>query len=259
MGESEIINILSNGDIFNVTSILKTLIRGLGWSLIKLLAFLSNGIETVVNEIYSLNGFFSSQQLNDFIDELLPLAWVILALSIVFLGYKLIFDREFRINNIFKNISVSIAVFMLLPMFMGHMEKMTTTGSLGLKSEYKLSANKVIKDNLYDLYYLDENNFNLSKKNNISEDLIIPKSIMGSGFINIDEVVDESLVTNKDVFKNKISLDKNGQKKKEELGKGFLRIGKEEYYRYNFDFFVIFTTLSCTTITLLATVFKNNI
>ena len=86
------------------------------------------------------------------------------------------------------------------------MEKMTTTGSLGLKSEYKLSANKVIKDNLYDLYYLDENNFNLSKKNNISEDLIIPKSIMGSGFINIDEVVDESLVTNKDVFKNKISL-----------------------------------------------------
>ena len=123
MGESEIINILSNGDIFNVTSILKTLIRGLGWSLIKLLAFLSNGIETVVNEIYSLNGFFSSQQLNDFIDELLPLAWVILALSIVFLGYKLIFDREFRINNIFKNISVSIAVFMLLPMFMGHMEK----------------------------------------------------------------------------------------------------------------------------------------
>ena len=47
---------------------------------------------------------------------------------------------------------------------------------------------------------------------------------MGSGFINIDEVVDESLVTNKDVFKNKISLDKNGQKKKEELGKGFLRI-----------------------------------
>ena len=256
MGESEIINILSNGDIFNVTSILKTLIRGLGWSLIKLLAFLSNGIETVVNEIYSLNGFFSSQQLNDFIDELLPLAWVILALSIVFLGYKLIFDREFRINNIFKNISVSIAVFMLLPMFMGHMEKMTTTGSLGLKSEYKLSANKVIKDNLYDLYYLDENNFNLSKKNNISEDLIIPKSIMGSGFINIDEVVDESLVTNKDVFKNKISLDKNGQKKKEELGKGFLGIGKEEYYRYNFDFFVIFTTLSCTTITLLATVFK---
>ena len=103
MGESEIISILSNSEIFNLTSILKTLIRGIGWGIINLLAFISNGIETVVNEIYSLNGFFSSQQLNDFIDELLPLAWVILALSIVFLGYKLIFDREFRINNIFKN------------------------------------------------------------------------------------------------------------------------------------------------------------
>lgn len=256
MGESEIINILSNGDIFNLTSILKTIIRGLGWSLIKILAFISNSIETVVNEIYSLNGFFSSQHLNDFIDEMLPLAWVILALSIVFLGYKLIFDREFRINNVFKNITLSIAVFMLLPMFMSHMEKMTTTGALGLKSEYNLSANKVIKDNLYDLYYLDENNFDLSKKNNIPENLIVPKSIMGSGFVNIDDVVDESLVKNKEVFKNKISLDKNGQKKKEELGNGFLGIGKEEYYRYNFDFFVIFTTLSCTTITLLATLFK---
>ena len=178
MGESEIISILSNSEIFNLTSILKTLIRGIGWGIINLLAFISNGIETVVNEIYSLNGFFSSQQLNDFIDEILPLAWVILALSIVFLGYKLIFDREFRVNNVFKNIALSIAVFMLLPMFMSHMEKMTTTGALGLKSEYNLSANKVIKDNLYDLYYLDENNFNLSKKNNIQEDLI--------SLINID-------------------------------------------------------------------------
>ena len=135
MGESEIISILSNSAIFNLTSILKTLIRGIGWGIRNLLAFISNGIETVVNEIYSLNGFFSSQQLNDFIDEILPLAWVILALSIsVFLGYKLIFDREFRVNNVFKNIALSIAVFMLLPMFMSHMEKMTTTGALGLKS-----------------------------------------------------------------------------------------------------------------------------
>ena len=232
MGESEIISILSNSEIFNLTSILKTLIRGIGWGIINLLAFISNGIETVVNEIYSLNGFFSSQQLNDFIDEILPLAWVILALSIVFLGYKLIFDREFRVNNVFKNIALSIAVFMLLPMFMSHMEKMTTTGALGLKSEYNLSANKVIKDNLYDLYYLDENNFNLSKKNNIQEDLI--------SLINIDEIVDASLVKNKDVFKNKISLDPNGQKKKEALGNGFLGLGKEEYYRYNFDFFVLY-------------------
>ena len=68
MGESEIISILSNSEIFNLTSILKTLIRGIGWGIINLLAFISNGIETVVNEIYSLNGFFSSQQLNDFID-----------------------------------------------------------------------------------------------------------------------------------------------------------------------------------------------
>ena len=52
MGESEIISILSNSEIFNLTSILKTLIRGIGWGIINLLAFISNGIETVVNEIY---------------------------------------------------------------------------------------------------------------------------------------------------------------------------------------------------------------
>lgn len=250
MGESEIINILSNGEIFNVTNIFESIIRNIGWWIIKVLAFISNGIETVVNEIYSLNNFFSSTQLNDFINELLPLAWVILALSIVFLGYKLIFDREFRLNNVFKNIALSIAVFMLLPMFMNHMEKMTTTGALGMKSEYKLSANKVIKDNLYDLYCLDMNNFNLDKKNNI------PKELINSSFINIDESVDESLVENKDIFKYKVSLDENGNKKKEKLGNGFFGIGEEKYYRYNFDFFVIFTTLICTTITLLATVFK---
>ena len=46
------------------------------------------------------------------------------------------------------------------------------------------------------------------------------------------------------------------KRKKKALGNGFLGLGKEEYYRYNFDFFVILTTLSCTTITLLATLFK---
>ena len=34
MGESEIISILSKSEIFNITSILKTLIRGIGWELL---------------------------------------------------------------------------------------------------------------------------------------------------------------------------------------------------------------------------------
>lgn len=251
MSDEQIISILQNTDWFALTSPVNYIFRFLGWKLLTLLANVSNAVEGIVNEIYSLNGFFHSEQINSFIDEMMPLIWVILAISLAFLGMKIIFDREFKVNSLIKNFALAVSIVVLLPMGMDHLEKMTSAATEGLKTEYKLSANKVLKDNLYDLYYLDSRNFSKSSiKNNIPESKILDNTI------DINEEIDTNEVENKDVFSSKLATDESGKTSKQELKSIFFGLFSENYYRFNFKFFGPFITLFCTALTLLISSIK---
>ncbi|XTR39253.1 pLS20_p028 family conjugation system transmembrane protein (plasmid) [Paraclostridium tenue] len=248
MNEKQIIDILSNSEIFKLVSFPNYVLRAIGWGIIKSLAFLSNSIEKVVNSIYSLNGFFSSSQVDSLIHSLFPIAWGILAIAILFLGFKIMFNRDFKLNGLVKNCIISVSIVMLLPLGMSQLSKITNSAISGLKSEYKLSADKIIKDNIYDLYYLDSLNFKTKNKNNMPANLV--------NYIDINEEIDEGIVKNKEVFKSKISADKNGKKVKLDLKKGLFNMFPENYYRYNFKFWTMCISLGCTTITLLCTAIK---
>lgn len=250
MSDEQIIEILSNNDFFEIASPFGWLLRDLGWRVIKILSNLANGLEGVVNEIYSLNGFFRSQEVDNLINQLMPLIWVILAVSIAFLGLKIIFDREFKVNDVIKNLVLTVAVVMLLPMGMTHLEKITTEASKGLKYDYNFSSEKVIKDNFCDLYYLDEVGFDSATKNNI------PASKITSDLISINEEVDSKETENKDLFKSKLVTDSSGNYEKRDLKKTFFGLFSEKYYRYDFKFWTIFITIGCIVITLLCTCFK---
>ncbi|MDB8790410.1 hypothetical protein PN398_06735 [Romboutsia sp. 1001216sp1] len=248
MNENQIIDILSNSDIFKLVSFPNYVLRSIGWGIIKSLAFLSNNIEKVVNRIYSLNGFFSSSQVDNLIHSLFPIAWGILAIAILFLGFKIMFNRDFKLNGLVKNCIISVSIVMLLPFGMSQLSKITNSAISGLKSEYNLSADKIMKDNIYDLYYLDSLDFKTKNKNNMPSNLV--------NYIDINEEIDEGTVKNKEVFKSKISADKNGKKVKVDLKKGLFNMFPENYYRYNFKFWTMIISLGCTTITLLCTAIK---
>lgn len=244
MTDNQIIDILSQQDIFQDSNCVNYVIREIGWGFIQILKFVSNSIEKVANNIYSLNGFFSSKQVDELLRSLFPIIWGILAIALVFLGFKIMFDRNFKLNNIVKNIIVAISIIMLLPLGMSQLSKMANVGINGLKSEYKFSADKVIKENLYDLYYLDNVNFKptTSQRNNIPTNSI--------NYININEVLDSSKVKNKDICTSKITTDKDGKKVKASLEKGIFNLFPENYYRYNFKFWTIILTMGCITFTL---------
>lgn len=250
MSDEQIIEILSNNDFFEIASPFGLILRDLGWRIIKILSNLANGLEGVVNEIYSLNGFFRSQEVDNLINQLMPLIWVILAVSIAFLGLKIILDREFKVNDVIKNLVLTVAVVMLLPMGMTHLEKITTEASKGLKYDYNFSSEKVIKDNFYDLYYLDEVGFDSATKNNI------PAEKITSDLISINEEVDSKEIENKDLFKSKLVTDSSGNYEKRDLKKTFFGLFSEKYYRYDFKFWTIFVTILCISATLLFTCFK---
>ena len=249
MSDSQIIDILSQ-DFFNLTGFITPIFRAIGWGLIKLMASLSNKIEGIVNKIYSLNGFFSSKYIDELLHNLFPIIWGILAISILFLGFQIMFNRDFKIDGVIKNTLIAFSIILILPLGMSHLSKITNTAINGLKSEYKFSANKIIKENVYDLYYLDSTNFKqgLTINNRFSTEDICN--------LNINEEVDTSKVKNKDVFSSKIGIDVNGKKTKDSLEKGMFNLFDENYYRYSFNFWTILLIIGCTTFTLIITSIK---
>ena len=226
--------LIENG-VLELGNIFESCIRWLGWGLITLLAQLVNGIESVANKVYTLNGFFNSTEVNQLIDRYKPIVWTILAISIGILGFKIIFNRQHNRNELPSNILFSILVVVLLSTFMTKMNDITKFAIGTLNTKNQSITDTLVKESLYDIYYLDGNDFNLEgERNNISADSIYN--------IDINEAVDSSEVKDSDLFKKKIVFEKNGDKKLVKLESGLFSID-EIYYRYNIDFIPVIISL----------------
>ena len=226
--------LIENG-VLELGNIFESCIRWLGWGLITLLAKLVNGIESTANKVYTINGFFNSSEVNQLIDKYEPLVWTILAISIGILGFRIIFNRQQNRNELPSNILFSILVVVLLSTFMTKMNDITKVAISSINNSNQSLTNTLVKESLYDIYYLDDNDFNLAgEKNNISADSIYN--------IDINEALDTSEVKDSDLFKKKIIFKENGDKKLVKLEKGWFSID-EMYYRYNIDFISVIISL----------------
>ena len=238
----EILEKLMQNNILEMAGIVSSCIRWVLWKIVTLLSLLVNSIEKAITKIYNINGFFNSPEVNALIDKYEPLIWVILAISIGVLGFKIMFNRKQNRGELPSNILFSILMLVLLPTLMTKLDNMTSIAVKDVASEYTSSANELIKNNIYDLYYLDSNGFDLNNKNNIKSSEILT--------VDANETIDLDEVNNKAVLGKKIRFDKNGNKKLEDLETGWFKID-EEYYRYGIDFLSIIVTLGAMGITLI--------
>ena len=226
--------LIENG-VLELGNVFESCIRWLGWGLVTLLAKLVNGIESTSNRVYTINGFFDSAEVNQLVDKYEPLVWIILAISIGILGFRIIFNRQQNRNELPSNILFSILVVVLLSTFMTKMNDITKIAIGSINNTNQSITDTLVKESLYDIYYLDDNNFNLAgETNNISADSIYN--------IDINEAIDTSEVKDSDLFKKKIIFEENGDKKLVKLEKGWFSID-EMYYRYNIDFISVIISL----------------
>ncbi|HBG2405079.1 TPA: hypothetical protein KPK48_003281 [Clostridioides difficile] len=238
MGESEMIDILSKYDsIIVIKEFIGGAFRAIGWYLIKFLVMISNSVEGVVDKVYTLNGFFNSPEINELIKMFKPVIFVILMVSLCYLGFQLMLNRKFKLEGLTTNIALAVIVVVALPTFMLQVAKITDTAISAVNSKYETTANKVIKENLTDIYLFEANNFNKSTKNNIPE-----SSVMN---VNVLDELDTSKVKNKDLFSKKIGFDENSKKILVDLSDGFFGMGGESYYRWHLDYFNVIVTLTC--------------
>ena len=226
--------LIENG-VLELGNVFESCIRWLGWGLVTLLAKLVNGIESTSNKVYTINGFFNSSEVSQLIDKYEPLVWTILAISISILGFRITFNRQQNRNELPSNILFSVLVVVLLSTFMTKMNEITKIAISSINNTNQSITDTLVKESLYDIYYLDDNGFNLEgKKNNISADSIYN--------IDINEAIDTSEVKDSDLFKKKIIFEENGDKKLVKLEKGWFSID-EMYYRYNIDFISVIISL----------------
>ncbi|TAN64456.1 hypothetical protein WS9_014115 [Paraclostridium sordellii 8483] len=255
----EIFNTFPN--CFEIASIWNGVLRYWGWLIIKLITSITGFFEESMQKIYSLNGFFNSNTVNSFIDKFKPLIFCALTASIIYIGYKLIIDREFKGERLIQNILLSTSIILVLPALMVELNNFTSSAIKELNNNYETTnAQKLVLSNLSDLRYLQAINFELPNKDDSSKDEGYEKKLNKLDSkqlfkIDINQEIKKSY-GEKEIFKNKLDIDENSKETVVKLDSGFLGIGKEQYYRFNYSFIGIAIPLLCTVLTYILTSLK---
>lgn len=227
--------------------------RYLGWLLIRLLSMLCNACEKLYQEANKTLSFIYSPKVASFIEEWkLPIA-AVLIISLILFGVSLMLNKKYERNKLLSGIFIALIVLTGLTNSMQTLTDKVSNYSLELAGSSSTSANSIIKNSIFDLYYLDDNDFSekaVSNKNTLNENNILN--------IDINEIISSSDdVKNPNFFTKKLDVDKNGNSVLVDIDDGGLvNFNNDNYYRYDIDFITIFLTLFATAIVMIFTSFK---
>lgn len=242
-------NILSNkGIVWDV-------LRSIGWLIVKLLVTICDACEKLLGYANKSLSFITSPSVIQFISEWKYVIYGVLIIAILFFGINLIVNRKLEKSKLLQNIVIAVLVLMCSTTAVVQLTNNTKSFSLELlNTSSSTSAEKVIKDSITDLYYLDANDFS----NEAAEQKNI---IPASSIINIDiteDIKSSDDVLNPDVFKYKYNINgKNGNQELEEIDDGgIVDFNNNTYYRYHIDYTTIYITLFATAIVMIFTAFK---
>ncbi|WP_404900494.1 hypothetical protein PV791_05455 [Priestia filamentosa] len=257
MKDEEIVEKLQTfSDYLEVGNILSYCLRWLGWFLIQALAWLVDGVEGITDSILGIKTFFNSPDVQGFIKYIQPFLYVLLAFSILYIGYLLIMNKKLNREQIMFNLFISIGVIVLLNVGMLKADKFTdeAVDAVDLNEEGTTSE-KIIKDGITDIAQIDVNGWkttDLKKPNKVPQ-----KNIK---MIDITEKIDDKFKINKDkelsndgkdILQKKLALNGEGKEGLAKLDNGWFDFFPEQYYRWHWDFWTIAITLFVTGMTLL--------
>ena len=260
MSTDQLLKILQDySNVFNLDTILGRTMRELFWGIVKVLGYIVDSISAIADKLFVLDRFYNDPHVVDFVNSVKPLIVVLFALSLLGVGYQLMFSQTKQFKKIGTNVLVALAVILVLPMAMDKMTALTSLGVNVVEGSPSSLTNQIIKSNTIDVLLYDKLNFKkddinaLKSPNEIDEKnirYIDPTAIIEPDFINT------SNIKNKDVFGDKLSTDVDGKLTIEKLNQGWMTFWKEYYYRYNINFLNIIVSLGVIGATLAFTCFK---
>jgi hypothetical protein len=257
MKEEEIIEKLQTfHDYLEVGNIWSYCLRWMGWFLIQSLAWLVDGLEGITDSILGIKTFFNSPDVQGFIKDIQPFLYVLLAFSVLYIGYLLIMNKKLNREQIMFNLFISIGVIVLLNVGMLKADKFTDQAvDVVDLNEQGTTSEKIIKDGITDVAQLDVNGW---KTTNLKTPNKVPQKNIK--MIDITEKIDPDFKIDKDkelsddgkkILEKKLALNGEGKDGLAKLDNGWLDFFPEQYYRWHWDFWTIAITLFVTGMTLL--------
>src|SRR5690606_12411329 len=120
MSDEKVVEILRNfKEFLTIGDFVSDAFRYLGWVFVMGLSFIVDGMESVTNQMLLVKGFFENPEVIAFTESISPLLYVLLAFSLLFSGYLLIFQRKIQAETIAVNLIIAISIIVLLEEGMG--------------------------------------------------------------------------------------------------------------------------------------------
>lgn len=239
--------LLDNQNLFSTFSnMVISFFRIIGWWIIRGLASLNKGLEDALNILFENLNFFGTPEVGFGEDggglyrSLMPLFWALLTVGLIIVGFLLMTNRLKNKVNIPTNLVLTIVLVLAMPTILNTLSAITqaAVGAFGSETSY---MDTLVRDNVTDLAYLDQNNFSpssIENKNNFPDNGRVPVWAI----IDAAETMDYNECNNKDVFRNQLVVDSNGNYSLEEnANKNFLGIEflDKLYYRYQINWTVL--------------------
>lgn len=263
MNDSQIIDALDRfKDYLDVGSIFSDPFRWLGWVMIKGLALIVDGLESVTDDVLLIKKFFQNPEVVAFVTTIRPFLYILLAFSILYAGFMLIYQKKFDREGMAINLFIALIVIMVLSTGMEKANDFTddaitaiNTSELYDEGEGSLSEN-IISRNITDLVEFDKNNWSSSE---LTRPNTIPLSMLSN--IQIKEKFDSNrtelnMSTEGKDLSEKYTIWTSSAKDLAKLDQGGLEWNNEYYYRYSVDWITLAVTLIIMAFTLFSIAYK---
>ena len=245
--DPEVLKMLTeNASFFDQAGIISDAFRTMLWALIKVLRSALNSFDGVLQSIYDLLGFASSDTVQDFMSRshFMPLLFVFLSLGLLYLGYAMITGEIDQKTNVFRNFLLMIIILTCMPIFISSMTDITLGAVSAVRGTYDQESgvigDEVLAESVTDLKYMANNGFDftMARQNGIAPERVYR--------IDINEVVnpeDEDVKTQKEVFSQYVTEGYDGEETLKQIDYGgWLDIFPKLYYRFHLDWTTVFIT-----------------
>lgn len=231
------------------------IVRQIAWKMATGLHWLVKGLEDVIYNINStLGGFFISEQIQELQNKMMILALALIVLLILFIGIMNMIKPQ-QVTTIISNLIIGVVIAISLPTLLSTAYNFSNQAITYINSdstgELKKVSDRILLDNVTDVTRYEAEKFRsttLKYKNSF----VIPGGKADSIItINPTELIEPDNMKS-EVWESKL-VDKKGKQVVEEINSGFFGVSllSEYYYRWQFNWFTIFTTLIVTGISLI--------
>lgn len=248
-------------EYLSLSNTFSDIFRWFAWVFVQGLAWCVDMLENVTDNILLLNTFYNNAEIINFVNSIKPLLYILLAFSILYAGYLLIFQKKFDREGMVINILIACVIIVLLTPGMDKANEFTNAAidttkvdALYPQEEGSLSGS-IIQRNVTDLSEVDKNDWSTTE-------LAVPNSTSPSKIhnINIRETysndTDRISREGKEISQYRLSLDSTGEYRADKLDQSGLEWNNEYYFRYSIDWFTIVITLSVMAFTLFSIALK---